>query len=301
MARRKEIRKSEIDACGSSGKRPSTMTVAWWNTSLHPPRAAKMDVGLTGYVYKGLVRLLKRVDLLFLGECFDIAKIEKLVINYNKGDKSKRFSVDWRREASENRKFHTICIFDEMKFEETPDCEVENYLKLTDSLDGKYYRVGQLYDFYSMFFGKVVSFYVAHWSQYSEEDGEAMKILAAHRLRMEMGRTQSKYRICLGDFNCEPYAKAMAVLGASRSGDYVKNRGGFFNPAWALLARQQGSIASENTRFLKTQSPIFDQILIDRNLVLEKGLEFVLELFDSKVYKPRKGEHSPVALTIIRK
>lgn len=256
-------------------------------------------------VYAGLECLLNQADILFLGECTDCTRIENIVSCFNKEADARfigrHFVVDGRRNAEENKPFHTICIYDEERFYVTSECEATDYLKLSDDEDGKYYRVGQRYDYYSSMLSEVVSFFVVHWSQYSEEDGEAMKVLAAHQLRHSMSGSSAPYRLCLGDFNCEPYAKAMAALGASRSSDYVSDRGGFFNPAWAYLSTQYGSLASENTRFMKTDSPLFDQILLDQNLMAERGVLYDFDVLDSKVYTPRKGEHHPVTLTIIKK
>lgn len=277
--------------------------LAWWNTSLNPPRTKGVSAKDPVSVYAGLDRLLEVADVVFLGETLISKEIVDAVNRFNRKHSSfvdrREFVIDYRRGDAENSKFHTLCLYDPSSFKTDKDCKVGDWLKMSDDELSKYYRIGQRYDFFSEFLGKTISFYVVHWSQYSEEDGEAMKMLAAHRLRSCMEGYDSLPIICLGDFNCEPYAKALATLGAARSEEYVLSRGGLFNPFWDFLGCHTGSIASENTRFMKTKSPVFDQILVNKAMLMRQGFEFRFRIMDGSIYEPTRGEHHPVMMSIV--
>lgn len=272
--------------------------IGWWNTGLNPPRSRKMHAKSPSSVYAGLGRLLDKVDLLFLGETIVSKDIVDVINNYNLSHMppfSKRlFQIDARRTTDENNKFRTMCLYDMSRISLNNDCKVEDWLSLSEDENAKYYRVGQRYDFVLPSPLGKTSFYVAHWSQYSEEDGEAMKLLAAHNLRSKMVGYADDPIVCLGDFNCEPYSKPIAALGATRSVDYLMRRGGFFNGFWDFHG--YGSIASENTRFMKTAYPLFDQMLINKIIFQRLNGRFVCEVLDESIYSPLDGEHRPIVV-----
>ena len=278
----------------------AALRIGWWNTSLNPPRVREIHAKSPSAVYAGLLCLLDRVDLLFLGETLLSDKIAEVVTNYNVSQPTlplrRTFRFDTRRTGKANNRFRTMCLYDASRVSCTPDCLVDDWFNLAGDDKSKHYRVGQRYDFnLPNPIGKT-SFYVVHWSQYSEEDGEAMKLLAAHQLRSNMDGYSDNRIVCLGDFNCEPPAKAMAALGASRSIEYVERRGGFFNGFWKL--QEYGSIESENTRFMKTTHPLFDQILLNKALIVRQGGRFECEILENDVYHPLDGEHRPVVVTL---
>lgn len=274
--------------------------IGWWNTSLNPPRVNRKRSKLTSVVCQTINKLLDEVDILFLGEIKLNNSVCKAINQYNKkqnANSSRCFLVDARRTETENNPFRTLCIYDQSKVSFDSTCEVRDWRRVSKDKYSCYYRIGQRYDFILPAPLSRTSFYVAHWSQYSEEDGEFMKVLAANCLRTNMSDYDSLPIVCLGDFNSEPHARALAVLGASRSVEYIKLHSGFHNGWWQFLGHDTGSINYENRRFLKTQNPLFDQILINRQIVA-KTKSCDLEVTDDCMYKPSPSQHRPVLLSL---
>ncbi|MGL6195165.1 MAG: hypothetical protein ACRC2T_10135 [Thermoguttaceae bacterium] len=161
------------------------------------------------------------------------------------------------------------------------------------------YRVGQKVTAQSVFAKTNIDFYVVHWSSYIETDNEEIKSSAATVLASEIMDSSTDFQICLGDFNVEPYSKPLAALGSSRSVEYVYQHGGFYNPFWQHLY-YTGTLKYTNHRGLKCFAPMFDQILLDQKWLTTGRYEFESDILGLP-YELKKGEHSPIVLTIREK
>lgn len=123
--------------------------------------------------------------------------------------------------------------------------------------------------------GVDVAIYVAHWRS-RLNDGA----LARERCGVELGRSAAREKcsvLLMGDFNDEPFDKALESLNTSRDIHLVReNQRLLFNPFWRHLGHEDRNAARCGTYFHRngetTRWRTFDQIIISADFLRDRGL-----------------------------
>lgn len=272
------------------------LRVAWWNTSLNPPvRRKKVNTHLVMIdVYRVLKWLMKRYDLIFLGEFAAWAVLDRCP-----GWKYRAFAGLPACGLNMNlgvlyktRKVHDIDV---------SDMESYDTLVSTQRIQcRKKYRVGVKVRVGLKSLGATVDCYVLHWRNYAEANSDFVKDKAAAILCGYVNLfTDSNVKICLGDFNVEPWASSLSVLCASRSKEYVKRYGGFYNPFWRFLNEDNGSFNYLEHQRLLASKLMFDQMLVHYSFWdnYPKG-SIAAKIECPKVLPFGTGCHAPIGIKI---
>ena len=279
-------------------KEPMSLGLAWWNTGLSPI-CGKPKVEYS-QVLPVMVFLCEKADVVLLCEHLENKSLFDINTYFSQRGSRKYFE---RREINgyEGRSgFKMTLLYNSavMSFCELPMAQCQ-FLHTDDNFNKDHYRVGVLLRFKSEFLSDVLDVYAVHWSQYAEQDAESMKHSAAFTLASKICQSTTKYIVCMGDFNTEPYASAMAALGASRSLRYVANgKSLFYNPFWKFMP-YIGTIMYPSNRAMKCDSPMFDQMLIGSGF-LNGDFSHEVHIFGDDVYVPPNGEHRPIVVTLKR-
>ena len=267
---------------------------SWWNTSLDPIRG-KNNTSST-IVRETIRDLCTYCDIVILGEYTNKHGLENELKKLNFAFKgySKEMRIIDLNSQSGRTKFKNLIIYNSSLYSLLP-VDGYNNIDFFNFESGYYrnrYRVGQKVRFQCLALDKPIDFYIIHWGMYGEQQGEEKKKSAAITLWHDISKYKENHQICIGDFNTEPYSEALSCLAASRSIEYVKKHGGFFNPFWREI-HHKGTINSPNHDSIKCINPMFDQILISQsflnttNTSLETGI--LNDDFDAK-----QGEHWPI-------
>lgn len=265
---------------------------SWWNTSLDPIRGKN---NTSGTVVKETIHdLCTYCDIVILGEYTNKHGLEKEIDILNSTDNSKKMKIIDLNYQNGNLKFKNLVIYNSLLYTFIPHEEYEcsNFLEVDSGYCEGKYRVGQRIRFASPLLQQTLEFYIVHWSMYGEQAGEDKKLSAAITLRNEIKKHKEYYQICVGDFNTEPYSRPLCHLGSSRSEEYVKQYGGFYNPFWQEM-HSQGTINSLNRDGIKYFYPTFDQILINQSLLNDENIGFESGILN-KDFEANDGEHWPI-------
>ena len=279
-----------------SQKHPKSLGLAWWNTGLSPI-CGKPKVDFA-QVLPGIIFLCEKADVVLL--CEHVGYKNAPAINaYFSQEGCKKHFVE--REINDHKgragfKMTLLYNSDVMTFCELPSARCK-FLQADGEFNSGNYRVGALIRLKSNFLADDLDIYAVHWSKHDECDAASMKFSAAQTLASKIRQSTTKYILCMGDFNTEPYDKAMAVLGASRSLRYVaKGKSSFYNPFWKFMP-YTGTIMYSSNRAMKCDSPLFDQVLIGAGFLNGEFCHEV-QIFGDDVYVPPTGKHRPIVLTL---
>ena len=267
---------------------------SWWNTSLDPIRGKN---NTSGTVVKETIReLCTYCDIIILGEYTNKHGLEKEIENLNFAFKeySKEMKIIDLNSRTGRAKFKNLIIYNSSLYNLLP-VDGYNSIDFVNLESGYYrnrYRVGQKVRFQCLAFDKPIDFYIIHWGMYSEQNGEEKKKCAANILWRDITKHKENHQICISDFNTEPYSEALSRLAASRSVEYVKRYGGFFNPFWNEI-HKKGTINSSNHDSIKCFYPMFDQILINQSFLNITNTSLETGILDDD-FDTKQGEHWPL-------
>lgn len=267
-------------------------TAGWWNTGVHPIRGnTKADWKQVSPV---LYKLLDYCEVLVLCEQELDSALCAVVSDYNgRPDVIADFDLQSLCRKENRCCFKMVLIWNKIRVQ-LQEKSLRTRFQIVSAVDNNNYRVGQRVIL--ELDGLPIEMCLIHWAQHPAHRGEDMKTAAARCLYAEFLCKEPKFKLIAGDFNTEPYSKALAELNVSRSAQYAIQYKSLWNPFWALLS-EEGTLNSPNDKELKCLFPLFDQILVSSNF---------LDRFDIqpriiKEYKPPKGEHYPIVLHFIRK
>ena len=277
---------------------PRSLGLAWWNTGLSPICGnSKVELSL---IMPVLVFLCEKADVVLLCEHLENKSVSAINDCFSRSGLRKRFEGREIKECEGHAGFKMTLLYNSsaMTLRELPVAQCR-FLHTEDDLNPGHYRVGVLLRFESKYLSDVLDVYAVHWSQHDERDAKSMKLAAAATLASKIRQSKTKYVMCVGDFNTEPYEDAMAALGASRSISYVaKGMSRFYNPFWKFMP-YAGTMISSSNRAMKCDSPLFDQVLIGAGF-LNGEFSHEVQIFGDDVYVPPDGEHRPIVVTFKR-
>ena len=277
---------------------PRSLGLAWWNTGLSPI-GGKPKVEFARLL-PVIVFLCEKADVVLLCEHLENKSVSAINAYLSQSGIGKRFEGREINECEGRTGFKMTLLYNStvMRFCELPLAQCR-FLHTEDDLNPGHYRVGVLLRFESNLLSDVLDVYAVHWSQHDERDAKSMKLTAATTLASKIHQSKTKYIMCMGDFNTEPYEEAMSALGASRSIHYVANgKSRFYNPFWKFMP-YTGTIIASSDRALKCDSPLFDQMLIGAGF-LNGEFSHEIHIYGDDVYVPPNGEHRPIVVTFKR-
>lgn len=281
-------------------------SIAWWNTSLDPygNKTDKAPLNVDN-IRKGILWLCSHFDVVVLGEYVDQHELRNDLTRLNA-------SI---LDSCEPRHMEVVDIHDSCGRMEFRNLLIVNRIRVAcDELccknitnpghEGRSYRIGQKIPI-RIESSTPIDLFIVHWRQYGETDSSLIKIRAAHCLAQEIASSTTPFRICLGDFNAEPYSECLVELNSSRSESFAKRTNNLFNPFWRFL-HGEGTLRYSNYERLRCDSPHFDQILISNGFLKAEPFSIHAGIIDPETslweslsfFKPRRGQHKPVFLTI---
>lgn len=147
--------------------------------------------------------------------------------------------------------------------------------------------------------GVEVTIFLAHWRS-RLHDGRLARERCGEELRRCIEREQRSI-IVMGDFNDEPFDKALESLNTSRDIHLVrKNRTLLFNPFWRHLGHEDRHARRCGTYFHRngdtTRWRTFDQIIISSDFLQDRGLCY--EWAGPATQFEDVGDHVPVRLDL---
>ncbi len=303
---------STIDSrssCLVSPNKIPSFSIAWWNTSFDPygkkgdstpPNAAN--------IRNGILWLCSNFDVVVLGEyvdrhelCNDLVLLNDHSLDYYEPRYMKIVDIS----ACDGRiEFRNLLIVNSIRV----SCESLVCKNITrPGNTGRGYRIGQKIPI-KIESSAIIDLFVVHWRQYGEADESMVKSQAAFSLAKEIESSSTPFRICLGDFNAEPYSECLIELNSSRSESFSKRTDNLFNPFWRFL-HSEGTLRYSNYERLRCDSPHFDQILVSSGFLKDEQYDIHAGIIDPdsvkweslSFFKPRRGQHKPVFLTITPK
>lgn len=276
-------------------KRCVHVNIAWWNTSLHPPvlGGVKRVHTTESDVIDEVKRLMRKYGIIVLGEFRDMQL----------GVDMAAMQSGWQYYdlccCKNRRHFNTGLLAKKSIVEPLKDDSVEAITKVSEDDAVRKYRVGQRVMIEIMPIRAVLGLYIAHWGMFTENNSIDRKCDAASRLLSRMALSKDcDLKLCMGDFNVEPYMKPMVYnLRGSRSREFVRRHGGLYNPFWRYLNESCGTLRFEEKETILYDRPLFDQILVGRDFAKKRGVSFVpvIERFPECA---DEGAHAPVGLRI---
>lgn len=275
------------------------LRIAWWNTSLNPPvRKKKITIHTTSdEVATTLLWLMNKYDIIFLGEFSDdfvIANVLscKQTWNFIPLADSPENGINMNLGVLVR---HSIC-----DIEEHCDLEaVNSIVSVRREKKGIRYRVGVRIRMLLKPINNIFEFYVLHWRNYGEANSDFIKDSAALTLCNYVNLSADyPLKICLGDFNVEPWASALAKLSSSRSLSYIREYGGFYNPFWRFLTEEEGSLCYPDHVRLLAYNLMFDQILLYHGLLDYFDLDVKAVVERPKCLLAKRGSHFPIGVLI---
>lgn len=263
--------------------------IVWWNTSLCPPVNKQIQLPSNSEgIKREICNLIDENDMVILGEYQPVPEIQQSILENS--------VVDW---LDLNDCIDKI-FFRNGIFYKTNKIALDDYVNITavKTNPRQNYRISQ--KLYANFIScnTLFCFYVIHWRS-PAANHESIKCQVAMRLwediEDELNTASDRNIICIGDFNIEPFSDVFPVLDSSRHLDYVKQRGGFYNPFWRFL-HNSGTIKYTNNE-TKCLYPLFDQILINHSIVINDRISFLAEILPLEI-DVIKGQHYPIRLTL---
>lgn len=276
-----------------------SLSVAWWNTSISPygNGASKSN---KNNVLTTILDLATENDLVGLGEFADDTMMHEIEMKLPLYKKLQSLYY-----KSGRIEFKSAIIYDSavLKMVEI-DEDNANLVKADSAAIYGQYRVGQKVRMELQALQAIVDVYLVHWSQKDEPYGDARKQAAATRLNRdifgeEKCRLKDAAAILMGNFNSEPCSCAFAPLNVSRSSQYVRQRGGLYNPFWRKLHDENGTLKELNANDVRCDVPLFDSIMVTSTFLNLPGCKVYERIYGCKYYNPQHAEHSPVGLKIV--
>lgn len=275
-----------------------SLSFAWWNTSINPYGNGKSDVD-EDKVLQAISDLSDENDLVGLGE-FNDENLEKQI--RTRLPRHKRFKS--LHHESGKLKFKTALIYDSRRLEPIDIDEMSaNFVKVDVATIAGQYRVGQKVRFRIRCLDALVDVYLIHWNQKDEPLGDERKTAAAARLNRdifgnEQCRIMEATAIVMGDFNSEPCSRVFIPLNVSRSSQYIKKKGGLYNPFWRRLHDEIGTLNEANCGDIRCDRVLFDSIMVTSNFLQLPNCKWRERVYGCNFYDPKPKEHSPVGLKI---
>lgn len=285
-------------SCIGQPKKGGSLSVAWWNTSLNPyggDGCCNIDC-----VLQTIRKLSNENDLIGLGEIDDFFLVRRIASFCPRKMKVMPLIYNIGRIS-----FKTAIIYNSLRMK--VDCnfgEEDRNIVKTDSAEvSGQYRVCQRVRFNVNALHAVLDIFIVHWNQKDAPYGDERKRAAAGKLnRLAFGDDQRRLKdavaIVMGDFNVEPWSPALRALNVSRSSDFVKKHGGFFNPFWRQMHDEEGSLNCKNVDDIKSTRALFDFLLISSPFLSLDKFDCTERIYGTTIYNPGKSEHSPVGITI---
>lgn len=276
------------------------LRVSWWNTSLNPPVKKKDVVVHASNTQVGVVLsdLLLQNDLVFVGE-FSDNSVAATVLQQRPGWLYQSLTDN----LSSGLKMNMGVFYRKSKCKAITNSDLESFIhtvSIRREAKVRKYRVGVRARVHITQLESIIDFYVVHWRNYAEANSDFRKDTAAislcNYINME---SDVQMKMCLGDFNVEPWASSLAKLCSSRSSLYVKEFGGFYNPFWDFLTEENGSLSYPEHDRILAKFPMFDQILLHHGF-----WDLYDVLVQSSVDKKHdammtgRGWHRPIGVTI---
>ncbi len=208
----------------------SELIIAWWNTSLSPPRGRPREISDREFAASIIKQLFDlKIDLFALGEVslLDIEYIIKEIDNpslesfFSKTSSSSGIAVIYNRDK--------VSI-----------TEGENII---DSCGSTRLKTAQRVIVKLCDHDQVIHLYISHWFSrlfYHEDHSKRIELGVSLRLaidRIKQEETAPHYIILMGDYNDEPFSRSLADhLLASRDRELVKNKENLlYNPFWKQI------------------------------------------------------------------
>lgn len=275
------------------------LKITWWNTSADPYGESNSHSDQQ-VIQDDIIELCLSHDLIVLGEYCNTHLLETAIADLNlycaRNSINKNIILQDLFFKNSRLEIHNLLCFNDRKL---AFHSIENFTTANNGILEKQYRIGQRVRLYSLQLSKWLDIYVVHWSMHSESNGNQKKVAAATRLHRDIFEdgNPENLKICMGDFNTEPYSDPLIALSASRSQNYVKKRGGLFNPFWKFL-HDSGTIRAQNIENLKCDFPVFDQILLNQVFFKTGSIISLDPKIISLAREISHSEHLPVSLTI---
>jgi hypothetical protein len=292
-------------------KKKYQITVAWWNTSLAPRGRTRASEQLRDAAASVIQFLLikNNVSFLALGEMSleDMTHLKKAINKTNLHFESGLTSAG--RAKYDNCYIFNTSIFELVDIEDISSADGGRTLKLAQQLT-----------FIEKLSGKFIFILASHWpSRLHVGEHDPIREEFGIRLRdtirgIESPDGASPHIILLGDYNEEPFSKALsAQLKASRHREFVSRKEHLlYNPFWGFLGQRNTNIDSPLGSHYWKDGTIskwytFDQIMFSSSLVrgddwnlLEDGEHFanIADLTALVVDSKSDFDHIPVYATI---
>jgi Endonuclease/Exonuclease/phosphatase family len=183
---------------------------------------------------------------------------------------------------------------------------------ITVSYQRQTYRAGYRTKFRHVSTDTEVAVYLAHWRS-RLNDGRLARERCAEQLRQRIVR-EKVHVLLMGDFNDEPFDKALENLNATRDMHLARERPGMlFNPFWRHLGHEDRQDPTCGTYYHRngdtTRWRTFDQILMSAGFLGNHGLIYdrtrvvrTLENPGSSNSRIRTyADHLPVAIDLVVK
>lgn len=287
------------------------ITVAWWNTSLAPRGQTRESDGLRAAAASVIQILLmkNRVSFLALGEMSleDMTHLRQLI-------KIKNLKFESGITSVGRAKYDTCYIYN------TEILELVGIEDVSSADGGRTLKLAQQLTFIEKISGKPIFILVSHWpSRLHVSEHDPVRDEFGIRLRDTIRNIKPSdgtqpYIILLGDYNEEPFSKALSIqLKASRHREFVSRKEHLlYNPFWGFLGQRDADSDRPLGSYYWKDGAIskwftFDQIMFSSSLarrgdwsLLEDGEHFanIADLTALVIDSKSKFDHIPVYATI---
>ncbi len=205
-------------------------SIVWWNTSLNPyGRTTRSEPPNTISIKQNILALCSVFDIVILGEYIDCHGLQEDLNKLNNAtlmsSRPKNMVIVDCHASYGRLVFNNLIILDTLRV----SCNNALLKNISHAQSmGRAYRIGQSIRMKIDMFAEPIALFVVHWSQYGETDEATVKGSAAYELATEMEQSPERLRLCVGDFNSEPYSQYVLALKSSRSASFSSKNGGFF-------------------------------------------------------------------------
>lgn len=279
-------------------KKGGSLSIAWWNTSISPyggDGCCNSDC-----VLQTIQKLSNENDLIGLGEIDDMSLVGRISSLCSKKMKVVPLIYNIGKIS-----FKTAIIYNSFRMSvDSVFSEEDRNIVKTDSAEvAGQYRVCQRVRINIKSLRASMDLFLVHWNQKDSPYGDDKKRAAAGKLnRLAFGDDQRRLKdavaIIMGDFNVEPWSPAFRALNVSRSSNFVRTYGGFFNPFWRQMHDEVGSLNCKNANDIRSEKVLFDYLLISSPFLSLHRFSCDEKIYGHDTYVPGQSEHSPVGLTL---
>lgn len=275
------------------------LTFAWWNTGISSSGGDSAVDG--GALLSQIVRLCEACDVVGLGEFSDpmlLMALQELLPNNR---------VARQLDELEGQKvvFKTAMVYNSSRLEldESVPLIKRNLFRGNGADITNQYRIAQKARLRIAEIDGSIDFYFSHWRMHDQSlDEIENKDAAARRIQEDAFGREGELKklaaaVLMGDFNAEPQEPHSKKLLMSRSGEFVRSYGGFFNPFWRQFHDERGTINGGNDK-LRTKSCLFDYIMVSAPFVKLPNFSCTEWIGCDLTYNPPPSQHRPVAVRI---